>query len=105
MRQLLAKFIKKHFMQMLFNRNIEVSLLKGLVIVMISWSDNWRNVLNKNGVVVLSDVDFVQKDVDAIEQSSVIRKKCNRDKDQDAVKHIYDLQLLLILRRMFVITS
>ena len=105
MGQLLAKFIHEHIMQMLFNRNIEVSLLKRLVIVMISWSDNRRNVLDKNGVVILSDVDFVQKDVNAIEQSSMVRKEGNRDKDQDAVKHIYDLQLLLILRRMFVITS
>lgn len=76
---------------MLFNGNIEVSLLKGLMIVMVSRPDNRRNVFNKNRVVIFSNVDLIQKHMNTIEHSSIIRKEGNRNKDQYAVQYIYDL--------------
>lgn len=76
---------------MLFNGNIEISLLKGLMIVMIRRPDNRRNVFNKNRIVIFSYVDLIQKHMNTIEHSSIIRKKGNRNKDQYAVQYIYDL--------------
>lgn len=76
---------------MLFDWDIEISLLKGLMIVMISRSDNRRNVFNKNRVVVFSYVDLIQKYVNSVKQSSIIRKEGNRNKDQYAVQYIYYL--------------
>lgn len=66
---------------MLFNWCIEVSLWKRLVIMMVRGSYNGGNILNKKWVIIFSDVELVQEDMDTIEYSSVIRKVCDWDKD------------------------